>query len=172
MRFGTQLELGTYAPWKGYYIHYGRLKRLIKRKKFILDRKLESDAKSASGQGAAGAVKPSVKSPRQSPKSSALIQMTKTGKESFPLKLGGPPKDGYSKVEADDNEDFFDVILQEMEKINKFFTGKLAELRLGLDEITSKGFLPSFCFSTANYSHVQARDRTHTSVITPAESLI
>ena len=29
MKFGKQLELGTYKPWRNYYISYGRLKRVI-----------------------------------------------------------------------------------------------------------------------------------------------
>jgi hypothetical protein len=34
--------------------------------------------------------------------------------------------------------DFFGMIQQEIEKINKFFIGQLADLRIGLDQITSK----------------------------------
>lgn len=40
-------------------------------------------------------------------------------------------------IDEEDNVEFFPVILEEMNKINKFFVGKMAELRILLDEITS-----------------------------------
>jgi SPX domain protein involved in polyphosphate accumulation len=38
MKFGKQLQLGTYDPWKDYYIQYSKLKRIIKRRKFVSDK--------------------------------------------------------------------------------------------------------------------------------------
>lgn len=42
------------------------------------------------------------------------------------------------KVPSSENLDFFGLIQQEIDKINKFFVGKMAELRIYLDQITSK----------------------------------
>ena len=94
---------------------------MIKKKKFLLDKR--------NGVGASS--RPIQISTRQTP------SVQGRSEETIPLKHG-TAKDSYSKVECDDTEDFFDVILQEMEKINKFFTGKLAELRLSLEKITTK----------------------------------
>ena len=38
MKFGKQLALGMYLPWTMFYLQYGRLKRIIKRKVFISDK--------------------------------------------------------------------------------------------------------------------------------------
>jgi hypothetical protein len=38
VRFGKQLELGIYEPWKTYYIQYSRLKRIITRRKFAIEK--------------------------------------------------------------------------------------------------------------------------------------
>ena len=47
---------------------------------------------------------------------------------------------GVASHNNDDNEEapFFPVILAEMDKISKFYVGKLAELRIILDELTSR----------------------------------
>jgi SPX domain protein involved in polyphosphate accumulation len=42
MKFGKQLQLGTYEPWKDYYIQYSKLKRIIKRRKFVADKHKEN----------------------------------------------------------------------------------------------------------------------------------
>lgn len=49
--------------------------------------------------------------------------------------------EGYSAGKGkavEENSEFFFVIHQELEKINNFFVGKLAELHSALDKITSK----------------------------------
>lgn len=113
------------------YLHYGRLKRIIRRRRFLAD-KLEETM----GGGS-------------SPSHSFIEMATRSVKsgmseEMQPLSTaaGGHPK--YTKIVdqtqavLDENAEFFPVIKEEMEKINKFFVGKLAELRLSLDEITRK----------------------------------
>jgi phosphate transporter len=79
----------------------------------------------------------------------SLIEMAtraKSGRaeEMRPLTVGAGGKPKYTKLVdqtqavLDENAEFFPVIKEEIEKINKFFVGKLAELRLNLDEITRK----------------------------------
>eukprot|EP01031_Cornospumella_fuschlensis_P043226 gene43227-52839_t len=45
MKFGKQLQLGIYEQWRDYYIQYDRLKRIIKRKKFLADKAAEGQEK-------------------------------------------------------------------------------------------------------------------------------
>lgn len=160
MKFGKQLELGIYEPWREYvrdawitsicsfcthpvsfvilslcfsclskYLQYSRLKRIIKRKRFLADKNAELS-----------------QSARQ-PSSSKLVQMTSMGgkgsDERTPLNAGGGSIESYEKSsdprkQIDENSDFFPFVVKEMEKINKFFVGKLAELRINLELITSK----------------------------------
>jgi hypothetical protein len=67
--------------------------------------------------------------------------MTSLIDESKPLSASDS-RESYSTINppngGNDSLDFFGVILQEIEKISKFFVGKLAELRISLDQITSK----------------------------------
>ena len=64
--------------------------------------------------------------------------------ETTPLRTSLDGKDNYPSrptqnlLVYDNNLDFFTVIREEIDKINKFFVGKLAELRITLDQITSK----------------------------------
>lgn len=46
VRFGKQLELGIYEPWKSYYIQYSRLKRIITRRKFAIDKLRQTELNS------------------------------------------------------------------------------------------------------------------------------
>ena len=45
MKFGKQLQLGCYEPWRDYYLSYSRLKRIIKRIKFVKDSKVAEEVK-------------------------------------------------------------------------------------------------------------------------------
>ena len=38
VKFGDQLEIGQHGPWREYYLNYIKLKRLIERRKFVLDK--------------------------------------------------------------------------------------------------------------------------------------
>lgn len=40
VKFGKQLELGIYEPWRSYYISYARLKRVIDRIVFLREESL------------------------------------------------------------------------------------------------------------------------------------
>ena len=133
MRFGKQLELGTYESWKQYYLQYDKLKRVIKKKKFLLDRQNESDSWKIGGIGG-------MRREFSKPSSIQLSQNLSVD-ETTPLTKNNGDKDEsgtYSKKPSNENVDFFAVIQSEIEKINKFFVGKLAELRISLDQITSK----------------------------------
>ena len=81
--------------------------------------------------------------------SSSLIQMVSfksleslpaaaTASESTPLNTSQATETYTIEAEkAEEGIDFFSVINEEMEKINHFYLGKLAELRIALDEIMS-----------------------------------
>lgn len=122
MKFGKQLALGTYPPWRDHYISYNRLKRVINRQRFILDQQEVRTQRRKSG-----------KVNEYSPLS---LNVAGTG---APKSSGSLNDDAEVSAEGNENgSDFFPVILKEIEKINKFFLGKLASLRVSLEEITGK----------------------------------
>ena len=203
MKFGKQLQLGCYEPWKDYYLSYSRLKRIIKRIKFVKDSKVAEEVKEMVQIGGGSLVglatlANNVPIPTEStsplstmtytdPSITKSVPMTTTNgntnmnvspTESTPLlhntattnnnTTNTPPNNnnikssssssggGSSKrmvdhrisdvtlysneKEREDNngKDFFAVLHAELDKINGFFTGKLAELRVTLEEISSK----------------------------------
>ena len=130
MRFGKQLELGTYESWKQYYIQYDKLKRMIKKKKFLLDRQNETDSWKVGGIGGIR---------REFSKASSMQLANQSGTNLAASVDETTPLNRKNDDDLSGNYgEFFAVIQSEIEKINKFFVGKLAELRIGLDQITSK----------------------------------
>lgn len=118
MKFGKQLEIGIYEPWKDQYIQYSRLKRIIIRKKFVLDEK------------------PTIMPAAAHESNQPEVEMTGTSytalNESTPL-LNHRSLTPAVEVEGALFDEFFDFIEDEMKKINKFYLGKLAELKLLLE---------------------------------------
>ena len=127
MKFGKQLQLSSYPPWRDFYISYDRLKRVITRRRFLAD-KLKSTPRS---------------SPSSTPRSVQMMNLhgSKNNKvdEMTPLAspLGSEQANNKTPAEEESAE-FFPLILAEIDKINKFFVGKLAYLRIALEEITDK----------------------------------
>ena len=130
MKFGKQLELGIYKPWHDYYIQYNKLKRLIKRLRFIKDRDAHRDALKSSGISS-------------SLGGSSLLQMVQLGSHASLTERDGTSMEETPLLRAlsyvsfsstgdkdrSQEEDFNVVIMAEVENINKFYNGKLAELR-------------------------------------------
>ena len=50
VRFGKQLDIGIYEPWRSYYLQYSRLKRTITRRKFAIEKikQMENSSKPTS----------------------------------------------------------------------------------------------------------------------------
>lgn len=97
------------------YVQYSKLKRIIKRNKFIADRDIEASADAESNiNGRKGS------SPANG--QSALNKNT-YGDYSSLLQSNNSTNDGPIVSLPDDESDFFKVILSEMEKVNKFFVG-------------------------------------------------
>ena len=125
MKFGKQLQLGTFEPWSLYYIQYSKLKRIINRTKFI---------KTGS--------KTTEKNKGPATEYSLLRQPSPTGTigsgsgKYTGIESGEPLQ--ASSAPSDEDSDFFAVIQSEIDKVNKFFVGKLATLRIALEEITNK----------------------------------
>lgn len=78
---------------------------------------------------------------------SSSLQLTALGKSSdeyTPFNKTSSEIDMYGtsntskKAPLSETLDFFGLIQQEIDKVNKFFVGKMAELRIYLDQITSK----------------------------------
>ncbi len=212
MKFGKQLELGTYKPWLNYYIAYGRLKRVIFRLVFL---------KSLQREHREGLVS------NLSSRTHSFIELPPSGKDDIisvpsayverdpvdPLddstheKARSKENDGgnkglgfeYSKLTKEESNeietfsidgnvdygaasyskrkafgsmdpedegpnlgdepgksstDFFGLLQEEMGKINKFFLGKLASLRIDLEAMTTK-------FDNRQYTHHGAENGGH-----------
>jgi len=82
---------------------------------------------------------------REFSKSSSLsLTLGKSSEEQTPFNKNSSEIDMYGAtsssklVSTSEGLDFFGLIQQEIDKINKFFVGKMAELRIYLDQITSK----------------------------------
>lgn len=167
MKFGKQLKVCTYEPWKDYYIQYSKLKRIINRRKFVLDRYKETSIRVSReyhthiGIDSFYCFK-RVGSQSDVPSSgfggshSSSIQMVGLGGQAVneltplntqindriaesmlqtPVVIPPGKGNGGQPDFSDESIDFFKVIVDEMNKINNFFVGKLAELRISLDEI-------------------------------------
>jgi hypothetical protein len=102
----------------GQYIQYNKLKRIINRLKFIKDKKAGQSSGVDMTRKASGIIQimsANSKSSEYTPLPTASGTATKGGAvgQSEKTDVGGP----------EDDVDFFPVILEEMEKINKFFIG-------------------------------------------------
>eukprot|EP00981_Chlorochromonas_danica_P001007 scaffold233_cov174-Ochromonas_danica.AAC.47 len=134
MKFGKQLQLGIYEQWRDYYIQYNKLKRIIKRRKFLADKAAEEQLKQQQQQQ------------QQQGKGIVLPTSSSTtyATENTPLKpsVNGLPSsmpdytENNAGLENGEDTELFPVLIEEMEKVNKFFIGKLAALRIALEEIT------------------------------------
>ena len=151
MKFGKQLALGTYPPWRDHYVSYNRLKRIINRRRFIADQEKEKESRKLGASPANS----SIQLIRTSSRSPSPIKGM-GGDEYSPLATageggagGGTPSKKYAatsqtpggtlSIKGEENStEFFPVVLSELNKINKFFLGKLASLRIALEEITEK----------------------------------
>jgi hypothetical protein len=113
------------------------LKRIIKKKKFLLDRQTGSnDNWPRSHQNESNSSSLHLSSLNYG---STSIGSNTGYDEQTPLKVSSESDFmAINKVSFGDNLDFFAIIQQEIDKINKFFVGQLAELRISLDQITSK----------------------------------
>lgn len=96
-------------------MQYNKLKRIIKRRKFVAD------------STASGKLK----------QQASLLRPSDAPTESTPLKSEDRTLSLYSEdAEGGGDTELFPVLIEEMEKVNKFFIGKLASLRIALEEIT------------------------------------
>lgn len=121
MKFGKQLELSANAEWRDQYVQYKRLKRLIKRVAFEVEKHSRKQEKIIS----------------QSPDLSVRVQVDET----HPLL-----RSAVNEVEAA-KEEFWEVTGQNLKVVNDFYVGKIVSLTKAIkdfedamqDEQTSHG---------------------------------
>lgn len=123
------------------YINYSRLKRIIKRRKFVTDQRL-ARLKKITGEGSRLKLGSSALDMRKLSNTGFITETTPLMMASAQSKKEDPTaEEGSEAVEAvgvdPDGVEFFPVIIEEINKINKFFVAKMAELRIALEEITS-----------------------------------
>ena len=123
-------------------MQYDKLKRIIKRLRFIADKKNDRSEK------AAKAVEESrVHTFGELVKNASFSSVNSIPDERTPLTMehhgrvpsyttGLPPMIPKKPVELKEGLDFFATILEEMNKINNFYVGKTAELRINIESMT------------------------------------
>lgn len=118
------------------YVQYGKLKRIIKRLKFLADKKADKAAKSAAklAQSTANQL---IELTRSASVMSACDEKTPLnavpdGSYGSDQKVGGK---NSAKI-ADDSTDFFGALEEDIKTVNNFYVGKLAELRIELQTLT------------------------------------
>lgn len=121
------------------------MKRIIKRLKFLKDKEAEELAKAQEKlgkiQGSAASLASGI---QMKPLGKSSPSYGAGAEESTPLnasdaeQYSSTTERDWKKKEIDENMDFFPFLMKEVDKINKFFVGKLAELRINLELITSK----------------------------------
>jgi phosphate transporter len=118
------------------YIQYGRLKRIIKRLKFLSDAKIVKNSKDDLPLQDKGSVEMSVQVPRALDENTPLLSESQREAVSPRKKLSISAKKPVKKEDEGEESDFFAVIGEEMDRINSFFVGKVAELTVILTEIS------------------------------------
>lgn len=195
MKFGKQLQVGIYEPWKPYYIQYNRLKRIIMRKKFNQDKIMLSRSNldlanmqystveqpmrsSLSGQGSRSSIemfnykKEEVHPINHKSHEDNSLDLSNYGSNHYfqsdvqgligklndttlsshnakshkimPKSLSVNSLDTLfamtdsTYLEDNDSVEFFSTISDEINKINTFYVGKIAELQIKLDDLIHK----------------------------------
>jgi phosphate transporter len=131
MKFGKQLQNNIYPPWKDKYIPYARFKRMLKRKKFIMDQeKLKApaarealtditDSNSLSSYGTY------VDMERVEVMAPINDSSENTPLRSFARSLSVGMRRNISSANIDE---FFDLLFVELHNVNSFFQTKLGQL--------------------------------------------
>lgn len=131
------------------YLQYGKLKRIIKRLRFIADKKNERAEKAAKAIADSKAhtfveltkTASFNSNPDERTPLTTFEQLSSTQSYTAPPLIPKGPKSDKQKAKENNKEgleeglDFFATILEEMNKANNFFVGKTAELRINLEAL-------------------------------------
>ncbi|TMW62994.1 hypothetical protein Poli38472_005612 [Pythium oligandrum] len=157
MKFGKQLEISANPEWREYYVQYKRLKRLIKRVAFAVEkhtkrqekRKLKL-AQEANPDGT------SISLSLSPVPTSSLDHVKLNVGESSPLL---PPQLTSEESSIHDvhaaRDDFWDVTDENLKTVNDFFAGKIVSMKKLL-----KDFEEGLHDEQASHGHVHARGRS------------
>jgi phosphate transporter len=163
MKFGKQLETSANAEWREYYVQYKRLKRLIKRVAFEVEkhstkqekRKKKKDKKA---KGAAGNDASSTNNANNATDASIQVVVDEqspllANASLTPLVGSGV---GWLDVQQAERE-FWDVTNDNLKIVNDFFVGKIISLRKDV-----KDFEEGLASEQESHGHVHAaRGRNH-----------
>lgn len=131
MKFGKQLVASQYEPWQDKYMPYARFKRLLSRKKFMMDKEA-SERKAALKQTAAAMSSPA--SPGYGTYVDPEVELQqRMASETTPLKAVVSPEVEEASLQPDIShanlDEFFVLLDAELKKVDEFFLEKLAELK-------------------------------------------
>ncbi|RLN99363.1 hypothetical protein DYB28_007106 [Aphanomyces astaci] len=165
MKFGKQLELTANVQWRQYYVQYKKLKRLIKRVAFEIERgqrKQEKVDKKSKTQGVADLPRPpSVTSFSSSDKS---LSLTSSGKSKARASQGGDESTPLLSPQVDLNLDniedakreFWDMTNANIADANEFYRSKVTHLAKIVKDFES--MLRDE--DKASHGHVSSKPRT------------
>lgn len=153
MKFGKQLEISANPEWRDSYVQYKRLKRLIKRVAFEVEKHTRRHEKL---QAQYGTATPGSSSPRDTSGSSSAMASASTDgdlhlrvDESHPLLRAAVDEVKEAK------SDFWDITDENLKVVNDFYTGKVVSLQKSI-----KDFEESMIDEQNSRGHVHVRART------------
>ncbi|DAZ98014.1 TPA: hypothetical protein N0F65_004504 [Lagenidium giganteum] len=131
MKFGKQLEISANPDWRDHYVQYKRLKRLIKRVAFEIE--------------------------KQSVKQQKLLRTSQIGSADVEVRVDEthPLLQSYADEVVAAKEDFWRVTEENLKAVNDFYTGKVVSLRKSI-----KDFAGMLSDEQESHGHVHVRART------------
>ena len=138
------------------------MKRIIKRHRFLEDKKID-EAQNQAAKTAKVSVEMTLNQPTNGGRASTEVDATYGGiSETYPLTTSGKKstsgKDKSKQVAKipviDETAEFFPFLIKEIDNVNKFFVGKLAELRINLELLISKRSNAAFGHHTSSETDI------------------
>ncbi|TYZ60139.1 hypothetical protein PybrP1_005886 [[Pythium] brassicae (nom. inval.)] len=154
MKFGKQLEISANPEWRDAYVQYKRLKRLIKRVAFEVEKHTRRQERALQAQyGATGA------SPPRDASIAAAIAAGSSDDDAGHVRVRMDESHPLLRAAVDEvqeaKDDFWEVTGDNLRVVNDFFTGKVVSL-----EKSVKDFEESMLDEQNSRGHVHVRGRT------------
>lgn len=155
MKFGKQLEISANPEWRDAYVQYKRLKRLIKRVAFEVEKHTRRQERLLVQQAQYGSTS-DASPPRDS---SAFATETTATDDADSVHVRVDETHPLLRASVDEvqeaKDDFWAVTADNLRVVNDFFTGKVVSL-----EKSIKDFEESMVDEQNSRGHVHARGRT------------
>ncbi|GLD95226.1 hypothetical protein PINS_up003868 [Pythium insidiosum] len=155
MKFGKQLEISANPEWREHYVQYKRLKRLIKRVAFEVEKHSTKEEKRKKKHKTNG-VEPTTGSYGSDKSNASIAHVRLSIDERSPLLSASSDPPGVSLLDVQAAKDeFWQVTHENLKTVNDFFKGKTVSLRKSV-----KDFEDGLREEQDSHGHVHARART------------